>query len=137
MRAVKGLCLRLSQGRRPLQGGVDVGLEVVGAHLVQDGIHPALRNENVAGDIDGYNEDYFMYIFGTGQSGIEKVPVAHRQMIRQGKVGVGYTKAEVRLAKGSPKRKISTGNGRFDWIYDNGVVVKFSSSGRVLKVHYR
>ena len=94
-------------------------------------------NENVAGDIDGYNEDYFMYIFGTGQSGIEKVPVAHRQMIRQGKVGVGYTKAEVRLAKGSPKRKISTGNGRFDWIYDNGVVVKFSSSGRVLKVHYR
>ncbi|MGN1263633.1 MAG: hypothetical protein ACI4TW_06310 [Prevotella sp.] len=94
-------------------------------------------NETVIGDIDGYKEDYFEYLFGTGKSGLEKVPAAHRQNIKQGKIAVGYTKKEVRLAKGNPNRTAAAADGCVDWFYDKGVVVRFNASGRVLKVLYR
>lgn len=91
-------------------------------------------NDNVAGDIDGYKEDYFNYLFGAGTSGINKVSAAHRELIQQGKVAAGFTKDEVRMAKGEPDKTASSSNGRTDWIYDNGTIVKFSAAGKVLKV---
>lgn len=91
-------------------------------------------NENVAGDIDGMQEDYYPYLFGNGTS-MANVPKAHRKMIQQGKVGVGYTKAEVRLAKGEPNRTAASSNGAEDWIYtDLGQIVKFNRAGKVLRV---
>lgn len=91
-------------------------------------------NDNVAGDIDGYKEDYFNYLFGTGSAGLSKIPAAHRKMIQQGKVGPGYTKEEVRMAKGEPDKTASAANGRTDWIYNNGTIVKFNSAGKVIRV---
>lgn len=91
-------------------------------------------NENVAGDIDGYREDYFNYLFGSGSDMLKQVPAAHRKLIQQGKVGPGYTKAEVLLAKGEPDRKVSSSNGRTDWIYNNGTVVQLNKAGRVIRV---
>lgn len=91
-------------------------------------------NENVAGDIDGMKEDYYSYLFGNGAS-MANVPKAHRQLIQQGKVGVGYTKAEVRLAKGEPNRTAASSNGGEDWIYtDLGQIVKFNKAGKVQRV---
>lgn len=91
-------------------------------------------NENVAGDIDGMKEDYYPYLFGNGK-GMGNIPQAHRAMIQQGKVGVGYTKAEVRMAKGEPNRTAASSNGAEDWIYTElGQIVKFSKAGKVLKV---
>lgn len=91
-------------------------------------------NDNVAGDIDGYKEDYYGYLFGTGASGLNKVPAEHRKLIQQGRVAAGFTKNEVSMALGEPDKKASAGNGRTDWIYDNGVIVKFSAAGKVLKI---
>lgn len=59
-------------------------------------------NANVAGDIDGYKEDYFHYLFGQGSAGLNKVPASHRNLIQQGRVAAGFTKEEVRMAKGIP-----------------------------------
>lgn len=91
-------------------------------------------NDNVAGDIDGYKEDYFSYLFGLGSAGLKSVPASHRKMIQQGKVGPGYTKEEVRMAKGEPDKTASAANGRMDWIYNNGTIVKFNSAGKVIRV---
>lgn len=91
-------------------------------------------NDNVAGDIDGYKEDYYSYLFGTGASGLDKVSAAHRKLIQQGRVMAGFTKREVSMALGEPDKKVSASNGRTDWIYDSGVIVKFSSAGKVLKI---
>ncbi len=91
-------------------------------------------NENVAGDIDGYKEDYFHYLFGQGSAGLNKVPASHRKMIQQGRVAAGFTKEEVRMAKGEPNRTASASNGRVDWIYNNGTIVKFNSAGKVIGV---
>lgn len=91
-------------------------------------------NENVAGDIDGMREDYYPYLFGNGTK-MTNVPKAHRKMIQQGKVGVGYTKDEVRMAKGEPNRTAKADNGREDWIYtDRGQIVKFNKAGKVQSV---
>ena len=91
-------------------------------------------NENVAGDIDGMKEDYYPYLFGNGK-GASGIPAAHMQRIQKGQVGVGYTKEEVRLAKGEPNRTASSSSGREDWIYtDLGQIVKFDKAGKVLRV---
>ncbi len=91
-------------------------------------------NANVAGDIDGYKEDYFHYLFGQGSAGLNKVPASHRKMIQQGRVAAGFTKEEVRMAKGEPNRTAASSNGRVDWIYNNGTIVKFNSAGKVIGV---
>ena len=91
-------------------------------------------NENVAGDIDGYKEDYFNYLFGQGSAGLNKVPAARRKMIQQGRVAAGFSKNEVRLAKGEPNRTAASSNGRVDWIYNNGTIVKFNAKGKVIGV---
>ncbi len=91
-------------------------------------------NANVAGDIDGYKEDYFHYLFGQGSAGLNKVPASHRNLIQQGRVAAGFTKEEVRMAKGDPNRTAAASNGRVDWIYNNGTVVKFNSAGKVIGV---
>ena len=91
-------------------------------------------NDNVAGDIDGYKEDYFNYLFGMGSAGLNKVSAAHRKLIQQGRVAAGFTKEEVRMAKGEPDRTAASSNGRVDWIYNNGTIVKFNSAGKVLGV---
>ncbi|MDE5948472.1 MAG: hypothetical protein K2G86_06790 [Prevotella sp.] len=91
-------------------------------------------NANVAGDIDGYKEDYFHYLFGQGSAGLNKVPASHRKMIQQGRVAAGFTKEEVRMAKGEPNRTAASSSGRVDWIYNNGTIVKFNSAGKVIGV---
>lgn len=91
-------------------------------------------NENVAGDIDGMKEDFYPYLFGNGKS-MSNIPKAHRARIQQGKVGVGYTKEEVRMAKGEPNRTAASSTGAEDWIYtDLGQIVKFNKAGKVLRV---
>lgn len=93
------------------------------------------KNENVAGDIDGYKEDYYYYLFGTGNAAsLKKYPAAHRKLIQAGKIGIGFSKAEVRLAKGDPDKKAASSNGRVDWIWDDGTIAKFNRAGKVFKI---
>lgn len=92
-------------------------------------------NDNVAGDIDGYKEDYYNYLFSQGAANLSKIPAERRKMIQAGKVAKGFTKQEVRLAKGEPNRTAAASNGRVDWIYSNsGLIVKFSKEGKVIAV---
>ncbi len=92
-------------------------------------------NDDVAGDIDGYKEDYFSYLFGDGvPEGLKGVTPAHRRMIQQGRIAIGFTKREVRLAKGEPSKHASASNGRADWIYEDGTIVKFNAAGKVMKI---
>lgn len=94
-------------------------------------------NDNVAGDIDGYKEDYYNYLFGAGiPEGLKGISAEHKKMIQQGRVGVGFTKREVRLAKGEPSKHASSSNGRADWIYEDGTIVKFNAAGKVMKVEH-
>lgn len=91
-------------------------------------------NDNVAGDIDGYKEDYYNYLFNAGAANLSKIPAERRKKIQMGKVEKGFTKQEVRLAKGEPYRTASASNGRTDWIYESGLIVKFSKEGKVMAV---
>lgn len=95
----------------------------------------ALANESVIGDIDGQREDYYAFLFGEGDVWTRyKVSAAHRELIQQGRVAKGFTTDEVLLAKGKPKRKAKSSNGRMDWIYSNGQIVKFSKARRVIGI---
>lgn len=87
-------------------------------------------NDNVMGDIDGYREDYYGYLFASG-SVSKNIPAAHMKAIQAGRVLKGFTKQEVRMAKGDPARTAASSNGRVDWIYSDGSIVKFNKAGRV------
>lgn len=96
-------------------------------------------NDNVAGDIDGYKEDYYAYLFGDGDvAELKNVPAAHRKLIQAGKIQNGFTKAEVRLAYGEPTNMATSSNGRVDWVYNaEGLprrIVQFSKAGKVIGV---
>jgi hypothetical protein len=96
-------------------------------------------NDNVAGDIDGYKEDYYSYLFGDGDvPGLKNLPPARRKLIQEGKVQNGFTKAEVRLAYGEPTKTATQSNGRADWVYNEEGsprrIVQFSKAGRVIGV---
>lgn len=51
-------------------------------------------NDNVTGDIDGYKEDYYNYLFNAGTANLSKIPAERRKKIQMGKV-----------EKDSPNRK--------------------------------
>ena len=89
------------------------------------------KNDNVAGDIDGYKEDYYNYLFGDGHPG-KNIPASHMQLIQKGKVARGFTKEEVRLAKGKPRSEAKNSKGIVVWTYSNGSVVRFNKNGRVI-----
>ena len=89
------------------------------------------RNTNVAGDIDGEKEDYYKFLLGEG-SPAKDIPAKHMEMIRRGRIAKGFTMKEVRLAMGEPNRKAKNSNGITVWSYNNGSVVKFNKSGRVI-----
>lgn len=91
--------------------------------------------DDVTGDIDGKKEDYFGYLFGMGSGIKRETSQAARAAIRQGRVIVGMTEDEVRLAVGEPDDTALGNNGRFDWIYKRTsklLIVQFD--GRTGKV---
>lgn len=92
-------------------------------------------NENVAGDIDGYKEDYFGYLFGVGAGKLQRTSLTTRTAIREGRVIVGMSEEEVELAVGVPDRTASSSNGRYDWIYkrtNSWLIVQFDKTGKVI-----
>ena len=94
-------------------------------------------NENIAGDIDGYKEDYFGYLFGLGEGKLRNSTPETRAMIRQGRVAVGMTDEEVELALGEPETIVSGSNGRVDWIYKRSkklLIVQFNNLRKVIGV---
>lgn len=93
-------------------------------------------NDNVAGDIDGYKEDYYNYLFGAGTAGGKGVSKAHWAAIQKGRAVTGMTKSEVRMAKGDADKTFEGSNGRVDWVYDDGTIVKFAKTGRAFKVEH-
>lgn len=76
-------------------------------------------NEVVIGDIAGYDEVYFKDMFGLGniRSKHSKTSDARWEKISEGKVELGMTKEECRLAKGDPTDIVRNDQGREDWIY--------------------
>lgn len=93
------------------------------------------ENENVAGDIDGYKEDYFGYLFLDGAPNMKGISKAHRALIEQGKVAKGFTKREVEMAIGKPDKNAGSNSGRTDWIYSyTGTIIKFDKNGRVIGI---
>lgn len=92
-------------------------------------------NDNVAGDIDGYHEDYFFELFGVGnvKGKYKNVTKAQWNAISQGRAMVGMSKQAVKLAKGDPNSTYDAGNGRSDWTYEDKTIVKFKGN-RVIKV---
>jgi len=91
--------------------------------------------DDVTGDIDGKVEDYFGYLFAMGSGIKRETSQAARAAIRQGRVIVGMTEDEVRLAVGEPDDTAQASNGRFDWIYKRSsklLIVQFD--GRTGKV---
>lgn len=94
-------------------------------------------NDNVAGDIDGYKEDYFGYLFAMGEGKLRNTSVATRAMIRQGRVAPGFSEEEVEMALGEPDRTASANNGRYDWIYRRSkswLIVQFGANKKVVGV---
>lgn len=94
-------------------------------------------NDNVAGDIDGFHEDYFFELFGEGslRANNKLITKAQWNAIGEGRVTVGMNKAAVRLAKGDAASSYSEGKtGSSVWLYEDKTVVKFSKAGKVLKV---
>ena len=91
--------------------------------------------DDVTGDIDGKREDFFGYLFGMGTGIKRETSQAARAAIRQGRVIIGMTEDEVRLAVGEPENIAQGSNGRYDWIYKRSkklLIVQFD--GRTGKV---
>lgn len=91
--------------------------------------------DDVTGDVDGKREDFFGYLFGMGSGIKRETSQAARAAIRQGRVIVGMTEDEVRLAVGEPESIAQSSNGRYDWIYKRSkklLIVQFD--GRTGKV---
>lgn len=91
-------------------------------------------NENVAGDIDGYKEDYYNYLFGSGYVGKKGVSKAHWTAIQKGRAMKGMNKGEVRMAKGDADKVVESHNGSVLWAYNDGTVVKFNKAGKAISV---
>ena len=94
-------------------------------------------NQNVVGDIDGQNEDYFGYLFGFGEGRMRNTSAATRTMIREGRVGIGMTEEEVEMAVGEPDSKAESSDGRYEWTYKRTkawLIVQFSKSGKVIGI---
>jgi len=85
-------------------------------------------NQNVAGDIDGYKEDYYNYLFGAGSVNPSKISKTNWNAIQQGKALVGMTKNEVKMAKGDADKTFEGDNGRVDWVWEDGTIVKFKGN---------
>lgn len=91
-------------------------------------------NQNVAGDIDGYKEDYYNYLFGAGNVGKKGISKVHWAAIQAGRAMKGMTKGEVRMAKGDADKVVESQNGSELWAYNDGTVINFNKSGKAFKV---
>lgn len=90
-------------------------------------------NESVIGDIDGQKEDYFDYLFGIGDAPLKGSSKANQNNIRQGRVVMGMTEEEVKMAVGDPDKIIDTVEGRYQWVYtDSKLIVTFGKNGNVV-----
>jgi hypothetical protein len=95
------------------------------------------NTDNVAGDIDGFHEDYYFELFGSGslRSNHKGISAVQWKAISQNKVIVGMNKDAVRLAKGDAASSYdSAKTGTATWLYEDKTVIKFNKSGRVIKV---
>lgn len=92
--------------------------------------------DNLTGDSDIPQEDYFGYLFAMGTGKIRTTSQAARAAINQGRVILNMTEDEVTMAVGEPHRTIDGSNGYHEWIYNrsNGklLVVRFDGTGKVI-----
>ena len=92
--------------------------------------------DNVTGDSDIPQEDYFGYLFAMGTGKIRNTSQAARAAINQGRVILNMTEDEVTMAVGEPNRTVEGENGNHEWIYNrsNGklLVVRFDGTGTVI-----
>ena len=87
------------------------------------------------GEMKGKLDEYFGYIFALGEGkGVETSPAA-RAAIREGRVVVGMTEDEVKMAIGEDPEKIEPkANGQTDWSFRRSkgmLVVHFGRNGLV------
>jgi hypothetical protein len=90
-------------------------------------------NDNVAGDIDGYHEDYFFELFKEGSLNPRSKSIS--DAISRNRAIVGMNKSEVKEAKGEPVSYYDENKtGGVIWAYQDGTIVKFSKKGKVVRV---
>lgn len=90
-------------------------------------------NDNVAGDIDGYHEDYFFELFKEGSLRVRSKSVS--DAISKNRVIVGMNKSDVKDAKGEPDSFYDENKtGGVIWAYQDGTIVKFSKKGKVVNI---
>ena len=91
--------------------------------------------EDVVGDANGSQENYFGYLFGMGEGISRNTSVETRAAIREGRVIRGMSEEEVLLAVGEPYSSMVNSEGVRQWIYgrSNGVIldVFFDKKGKV------
>src|SRR5574344_138706 len=95
------------------------------------------NTDNVAGDIDGFHEDYYFELFGSGslRSNHKGISAAQWNAISKNKVIVGMNKDAVKLAKGNAASTYNEAKtGAATWLYEDKTVVKFNKAGKVIKV---
>lgn len=96
------------------------------------------KNTNVAGNIDGYKEDYFYELFtiGTAQrsSNTEIVRTHSWAGMVSGMTSQGMSMKECRMSKGAPSKKWKNKNGTTVWQYEDGSKITFNSKGIAIKI---
>lgn len=96
------------------------------------------KNTNVAGNIDGYKEDYFYELFtvGTAQhsSNSEIIRTHSWASMVSGMTSKGMSMKECLMSKGDPSRKWKNKNGTTVWQYEDGSQITFNSKGIAIKI---
>jgi len=94
------------------------------------------ETDNVAGDFEGKDKDYFGYLFAMGQGRARQTSQAARAAIRQGRVILAMSEDEVAMAMGEPDDITQGTNGHYNWIYKRSggklLVVSFDPTGKVI-----
>lgn len=100
-----------------------------------------VESNDVAGAIDGKEDNFFGFVFAMGEGKARKTSTAARAAIREGRVIQGMTEDEVILAMGEePASIVPLEGGRFDWVYKRSkkdLVVHFFRNARVEKYETR
>ena len=84
--------------------------------------------QSVIGDIDGQHEDYFTDAFGLGnlRNMYPHVSDATWEEIANGRIRIGMTRDEVRMAKDNPLRvDCNTVKNGEVWFYEDHTIVEF------------
>ena len=77
------------------------------------------KNKNVASDHEKQYEDYYHYLFASGNPAtMEGVRQANLKNVQKGLINIGYTENEVRLALGEPSGLGQDVNRQYTWVYN-------------------